>query len=90
MSEKVKPKCDTCGTELTLCYEWDHGGLRGDVLKCLKCTPIGKAKPKQRHRRVRPGRMAEYICIAAFEGRPRGKFEVNLDKCAWYKLEADE
>ena len=40
--ENVKPKCETCGTKLVLCYEWDPGGLRGDVLKCPKCTPISK------------------------------------------------
>ena len=50
-----------------------------------------KVKPKQRHRRIDTEKMADYVCVVAFEGRPRGKFEVNLDKCAWYKLqEADE
>ena len=57
-----------------------------------KGTPkAAEVRPKQRHRRLDPDKMAEYIVVFAWTGpRTRGKWEINLDKCAWYKAEASE
>ena len=50
-----------------------------------------KVKPKQRHRRVNPKKMARFMAVVAVEGyAPVGKIEVDLTKCAIYRLEASE
>lgn len=66
--------------------------LAGGTKEVESAMPEGeKVMPKQRRKAIDAKRMADFMVVVAVEGyAPVGKIEVDLEKCAVYRLERDD